>query len=139
MAAKTVKRATRNPRCANLLPLAPPPARLARILPTSRPSSLCASLRIIHPRMASSAPYSSVAGSSSASAADHVTTLQSVLNHQAELEAEAREIMPYAFDECTYDKGALKQSVWACLDCEGKGVCYSCSLSCHAGRSTLVD
>ena len=46
--------------------------------------------------------------------ADSVTTLRSLLNHQAQLEADAREIMPYSFDECTYEKGPLMQSVWAC-------------------------
>ncbi len=89
---------------------------------------------------------------------DSVTTLQSLLDNQAELEAEAREIMPFQFDECSYAQGALNQSVWACqgefwgidrrernwllmlqrVDCGNKGVCYSCSLSCHAGKSIHI-
>jgi E3 ubiquitin-protein ligase UBR7 len=27
--------------------------------------------------------------------------------------------------------------VFSCLDCGEKGVCYGCSISCHAGESNL--
>ncbi|BEJ14368.1 hypothetical protein CspHIS471_0401350 [Cutaneotrichosporon sp. HIS471] len=65
-----------------------------------------------------------------ASAAD--ITLPNLLEAQDRLEAEAREVLPYSFDECTFSKGAIRQSVWSCVDCGEKGVCYGCSISCHS-------
>ncbi|WVQ98647.1 hypothetical protein IAU59_005778 [Kwoniella sp. CBS 9459] len=59
-------------------------------------------------------------------------TLQSLIDTSDRMAEEAREALPYSFDECTYDKGYLRQSVWSCLDCGEKGVCYGCSISCHA-------
>jgi hypothetical protein len=43
-----------------------------------------------------------------------VNDLQSFLDAQASLEEEAREAMPFETGECSYDKGYVKQSVWAC-------------------------
>lgn len=73
-------------------------------------------------------------------------TLPSLIEEQDRLAEEAREVLPYSFDECTFSKGPLRQSVWSCLgklayavivadisDCNEKGVCYGCSISCHAG------
>ncbi|CCE85331.1 Piso0_004919 [Millerozyma farinosa CBS 7064] len=57
---------------------------------------------------------------------------------QDQLEKEARELMPYEPDECTYTKGALRQPIFACLTCSKEnggtaiGVCYSCSIQCHS-------
>jgi E3 ubiquitin-protein ligase UBR7 len=48
-----------------------------------------------------------------ASAAD--ITLPNLLEAQERLEAEAREVLPYSFDECTFSKGAIRQSVWSCM------------------------
>ncbi|WRT67041.1 uncharacterized protein IL334_004007 [Kwoniella shivajii] len=59
-------------------------------------------------------------------------TLQSLIDTSDRMAEEAREALPYSFDECTFDKGYLRQSVWSCLDCGEKGVCYGCSISCHA-------
>ncbi|RSH78307.1 uncharacterized protein EHS24_002776 [Apiotrichum porosum] len=59
-------------------------------------------------------------------------TLQNLIDTQDRLAEEAREVLPYSFDECTYSKGYLRQSVWSCLDCGEKGVCYGCSISCHS-------
>ncbi|WWC90124.1 uncharacterized protein L201_005057 [Kwoniella dendrophila CBS 6074] len=59
-------------------------------------------------------------------------TLQSLIDTSDRMAEEAREALPYSFDECTYDKGYLRQSVWSCLDCGEKGVCYGCSISCHS-------
>ena len=73
-------------------------------------------------------------------------TMQHLLETQQRLAEEAREALPYAFDECTYSKGYLRQSVWSCLDCSKEqgvdvGVCYGCSISCHSGepRTATVD
>ena len=68
---------------------------------------------------------------------DSETTLTSLIERSEQLAEEAREALPYSFDECTYSKGNLRQSVWSCIDCGEKGVCYGCSISCHAGKSTV--
>ncbi|KAL7422274.1 hypothetical protein Q5752_002920 [Cryptotrichosporon argae] len=58
-------------------------------------------------------------------------TLPALLETQDRLSAEAREACPYSFDECSYGRGHVRQSVWSCLDCGEKGVCYGCSIACH--------
>jgi E3 ubiquitin-protein ligase UBR7 len=67
-----------------------------------------------------------------------------------QLEADAREALPYKIDNCTKPLGALRQSVFACLTCNpppedpkaaynnAAGVCYACSVQCH-GEHTLVE
>lgn len=67
---------------------------------------------------------------------DESVTAVDYINSQLELERQARELMPYSSDECTYEKGELRQPVFACLDCskasnQPVGVCYSCSIQCH--------
>ncbi|KAK2758957.1 hypothetical protein FQN54_003055 [Arachnomyces sp. PD_36] len=76
-------------------------------------------------------------------------TASEFINSQLRLEADAREVLPYAFDSCTQPLGPLRQSLFACLTCNPPptkadepfipaGVCYSCSISCH-GEHTLVE
>lgn len=66
-----------------------------------------------------------------------VTALE-YIEDQDKLEREARELMPYEPDECTYTKGALRQPIFACLTCSKEnggteiGVCYLCSIQCHS-------
>ena len=77
-------------------------------------------------------------------------TMQNLIDTSERMADEAKEIMPYSFDECTYSKGHLRQSIWSCMgeaiskvlgrfaekyysDCGEKGVCYGCSISCHSG------
>lgn len=67
--------------------------------------------------------------------ADSVTAVD-YLEHQLELEREAREIMPYEPDCCTYPK-LLRQLVFACLTCQRQNgtdvaVCYLCLIQCHS-------
>lgn len=67
---------------------------------------------------------------------DSVTAVD-YLQNQLMLEREAREIMPYDPNECTYSKGELRQPLFACLTCSKEsgsdiGVCYSCSIQCHS-------
>ncbi|KAK6459011.1 putative zinc finger in N-recognin-domain-containing protein [Scheffersomyces xylosifermentans] len=68
---------------------------------------------------------------------DEVTAVDYIQN-QLELEREARELMPFEPDECTYERGELRQPVFACLTCSKEndeqpiGVCYSCSIQCHS-------
>lgn len=50
--------------------------------------------------------------------------------------------MPYDPNKCTYSLGALRQQVYACLTCyertnEMAGVCYSCSIQCHADHDIV--
>ncbi|RCK58961.1 Protein mlo2 [Candida viswanathii] len=68
---------------------------------------------------------------------DGVVTAVDYIESQKELEKEARELMPYDPNECTYEQGELRQPVFACLTCSAQndnepiGVCYSCSIQCH--------
>ncbi|KAJ5965759.1 hypothetical protein N7481_012473 [Penicillium waksmanii] len=76
-------------------------------------------------------------------------TAREFIDSQIQLEADAREILPYSFDSCTHDLGPLRQSLFACLTCNPvpdnsddpytpAAVCYSCSIACH-GEHTLVE
>ncbi|KAF7714493.1 Uncharacterized protein PECH_000363 [Penicillium ucsense] len=76
-------------------------------------------------------------------------TAKEFIDSQIRLEADAREILPYSFDSCTYELGPLRQSLFACLTCNPPpakpdeeftpaAVCYSCSIACH-GEHTLVE
>lgn len=42
-------------------------------------------------------------------------TLQSLIDVSDRMAIEAKEALPYNFDECSYSKGYLRQSVWSCL------------------------
>lgn len=67
---------------------------------------------------------------------DSLTALD-YLESQLELEREARELMPYEPNTCTYPK-VLRQQVFACLTCQkanggsNVGVCYLCLIQCHS-------
>ncbi|KAL5364996.1 putative zinc finger in N-recognin-domain-containing protein [Aspergillus floccosus] len=76
-------------------------------------------------------------------------TAREFIESQMQLEADAREVMPYSFDSCTQALGPLRQILFACLTCNpppatadepftAAGVCYSCSIACH-GEHTLVE
>lgn len=54
------------------------------------------------------------------------------ISQQNALEDEARGLMPWNPSHCTYADGSLRQPIFACLDCGEIGVCYSCSIQCHA-------
>lgn len=59
-------------------------------------------------------------------------TAADLIAQQSKLEAQANEAIPFQFDTCTYDKGYIRQPVYACKTCGGGGVCAGCSVSCHA-------
>lgn len=59
------------------------------------------------------------------------------LEKQERLEKQALDLMPFNPDTCTYTMGPLRQEVYACLDCDNVGVCYSCSIQCHADHSLV--
>ncbi|EGW34235.1 uncharacterized protein SPAPADRAFT_49293 [Spathaspora passalidarum NRRL Y-27907] len=75
-------------------------------------------------------------------ASESVTAVDYITN-QVRLEREARELMPYDPNECTYELGELRQPVFACLTCSRQnddtpiGVCYSCSIQCHASHDIV--
>ena len=76
-------------------------------------------------------------------------TASQFINSQLQLEAEAREALPYNFDHCTQPFGPLRQNLFSCLTCNPPpisasdpftpaAVCYSCSIACH-GEHNLVE
>ena len=76
-------------------------------------------------------------------------TASDFIDSQLQLEADAREALPYAFDHCTQLLGPLRQNLFSCLTCNPPpkspsdpftpaAVCYSCSIACH-GEHTLVE
>ncbi|KAF9634558.1 Zinc finger N-recognin protein [Lasiodiplodia theobromae] len=80
---------------------------------------------------------------------DASQTAQEFINSQLQLEADAREVLPYQFDTCSRPLGPLRQKAWSCLTCNPPpddpsepytpaGVCYSCHVSCH-GEHQLVE
>ncbi|KAK4158530.1 protein mlo2 [Chaetomidium leptoderma] len=80
---------------------------------------------------------------------DDSQTAADFLRDQMQLEADAREALPYSIEHCTKPLGPLRQSVFACLTCNpppahpsdpynAAGVCYACSVQCH-GEHTLVE
>ncbi|OBT79648.1 hypothetical protein VF21_01283 [Pseudogymnoascus sp. 05NY08] len=86
--------------------------------------------------------------SDSAASQDSQTAAE-FINSQLQLEADAREALPYKFDTCTKQLGPLRQDLFACITCNPPpanpsdpytpaGVCYSCSVACH-GEHTLVE
>ncbi|KAL0942154.1 metaphase-anaphase transition protein [Colletotrichum truncatum] len=94
------------------------------------------------PKAARSESFSSQKSSDSQTAAEFI-------RDQMQLEADAREALPYSIENCTKILGSLRQSVFACLTCNppptnpkdsynAAGVCYACSVQCH-GEHTLVE
>ncbi|KAI5920946.1 putative zinc finger in N-recognin-domain-containing protein [Camillea tinctor] len=87
--------------------------------------------------------------SNSSHQSDDSQTAADFLRDQMQLEADAREALPYSIENCTKPLGALRQNVFACLTCtpppanptdpyNPAGVCYSCSVQCH-GEHELVE
>ncbi|PHH53673.1 Protein mlo2 [Ceratocystis fimbriata CBS 114723] len=81
---------------------------------------------------------------------DNSQTAAEFLQSQMQLEAEAREALPYSINTCTYPQGPLRQSIFSCLTCnpppadlsipydKAAGICYACSVQCH-GDHQLVE
>ncbi|KAL1901544.1 hypothetical protein Cpir12675_000413 [Ceratocystis pirilliformis] len=81
---------------------------------------------------------------------DNSQTAAEFLQSQMQLEAEAREALPYSINTCTYPQGPLRQSIFSCLTCNpppadlsipydgAAGICYACSVQCH-GDHQLVE
>jgi len=75
--------------------------------------------------------------------AKETLTVKEILERQELLEKEAGEILSGKFDECTYNKGYIRQPVYACKTCKPSegcgpgGVCYSCSISCHTDHELV--
>ncbi|KAI8624971.1 hypothetical protein F5Y19DRAFT_279258 [Xylariaceae sp. FL1651] len=76
-------------------------------------------------------------------------TAADFIRDQMQLEADAREALPYSIKHCTKPLGSLRQNIYACLTCNpppanpedpfnAAGICYSCSVQCH-GEHELVE
>ncbi|KAK0619280.1 putative metaphase-anaphase transition protein [Immersiella caudata] len=76
-------------------------------------------------------------------------TAADFIRDQMQLEADAREALPYSIEHCTNLLGSLRQAAFACLTCNpppanpsdpynAAGVCYACSVQCH-GEHNLVE
>ncbi|PWN91413.1 hypothetical protein FA10DRAFT_300027 [Acaromyces ingoldii] len=70
---------------------------------------------------------------------DEGFTAEQLIQRQAQLEREAREAVPFSFTKggCTYEKGYIRQPVYACRTCGGGGVCAGCSVGCHADHDLV--
>ncbi|KAI1389354.1 putative zinc finger in N-recognin-domain-containing protein [Hypoxylon trugodes] len=86
---------------------------------------------------------------SSSQQSEDSQTAADFIRDQLQLEADAREALPYSIENCTKPLGSLRQNVFACLTCtppptnpsdpyNPAGVCYSCSVQCH-GEHELVE
>ncbi|KAK6460063.1 putative zinc finger in N-recognin-domain-containing protein [Scheffersomyces coipomensis] len=68
---------------------------------------------------------------------DAITAID-YIQSQERLEKEAKRLMPFEPDDCTYSLGEIRQPIFACLTCSKEnnntsiGVCYSCSIQCHS-------
>ncbi|EPE06657.1 metaphase-anaphase transition protein [Ophiostoma piceae UAMH 11346] len=91
--------------------------------------------------------------SQNSQASDDSHTALDFIRSQMQLEADAREALPYSIENCTKPLGPLRQSVFACVTCnppppaaslaadtydDAAGICYACSVQCH-GEHTLVE
>ncbi|KAI8917830.1 hypothetical protein DFJ77DRAFT_531536 [Powellomyces hirtus] len=72
-------------------------------------------------------------------------TIVDFLNQQENLLQEASEVLPGVIDKCSYDKGYIRQNVYACRTCqtgaEGEsraGVCYGCLWQAHYNFQFLM-
>ncbi|KAJ8654807.1 hypothetical protein O0I10_009528 [Lichtheimia ornata] len=68
---------------------------------------------------------------------EKIVTAIDIVDQQTALEKEANEILPGKFEACTFDKGYIRQPLYACKTCshdntEPAAMCYSCSIACHA-------
>ncbi|KAI8368605.1 putative zinc finger in N-recognin-domain-containing protein [Choanephora cucurbitarum] len=62
------------------------------------------------------------------------------IEKQEELEREAFSTLPGKFEKCTFPLGYIRQPVYACKTCSVDtvaGICYSCSIACHASHDLL--
>lgn len=84
--------------------------------------------------------------------AEKIFTVQEFLEHQQNLQQEAKQAFPFRFDECSYSQGKnyfnfkdsigyTNQRAYVCKTCittEPTLICYSCSIACH-GDHEIVE
>ncbi|PWN29532.1 hypothetical protein BDZ90DRAFT_249257 [Jaminaea rosea] len=81
------------------------------------------------------------------SASDRGLTASDLIAHQSLLEQQAREAIPFSYTRasCTYEKGYIRQPLWACKTCAHLNdeedvpinVCAGCSIGCHADHELV--
>ncbi|KAK4448227.1 protein mlo2 [Podospora aff. communis PSN243] len=110
--------------------------------PVQQPTNSAGDVGEVPPRTKARSDSISQQSETSQTAADFI-------RDQMQLEADAREALPYSIENCTKPLGSLRQAVFACLTCNppsanasdpynAAGVCYACSVQCH-GEHTLVE
>ncbi|KAI7902047.1 putative zinc finger in N-recognin-domain-containing protein [Cokeromyces recurvatus] len=71
---------------------------------------------------------------------NNTVTALDYLQRQEQLEKDAQSILPGKFEKCTFPFGYIRQPIYACKTCsidEPAGICYSCSIACHAEHDLL--
>lgn len=99
-----------------------------------------------HSRRARSAS-ADIANAPLPSASDRGLTASDLIAHQSLLEQQAREAIPFSYTRasCTYEKGYIRQPLWACKTCAHLNdeedvpinVCAGCSIGCHADHELV--
>ena len=81
-----------------------------------------------------------------ADADDPGITLAQFLDEQRALELEAAEALPYRFDQCTWDRGPIRQNLFLCPGCPAepdhgapRAYCYACAVTCHGHPETETE
>lgn len=93
---------------------------------------VCAFLNQILTKMSSSTPHSS---SNSKPAQVSYSTLEEIIQNEANLVQQASEALPHSFDACTYALGPVRQATYWCKTCaDPRGICSACSVACHGGK-----
>ncbi|XP_046606030.1 putative E3 ubiquitin-protein ligase UBR7 isoform X1 [Neodiprion virginianus] len=73
---------------------------------------------------------------------DNSVTMLDVLQEENQLEEDAYAVLGASDDKnCTYNKGYIRQALYACKTCRGDrnpaGVCLACSFQCHEGHELV--
>lgn len=74
---------------------------------------------------------------------DNSVTMLDVLQEESQLEENAYAVLGASDDRnCTYNKGYIRQALYACKTCYSKkniraGVCLACSFHCHEGHELV--
>ncbi|XP_011495508.1 PREDICTED: putative E3 ubiquitin-protein ligase UBR7 [Ceratosolen solmsi marchali] len=73
---------------------------------------------------------------------ENSVTMLDVLQEENDLEEDVNAVLGASDDQnCTYNKGYIRQALYACKTCCSKGtraaICFACSLHCHEGHDLV--